>query len=362
MAALTLHQITKHYGDTPVIHCVDIGIRDGEFVALVGPSGCGKSTLLRMIAGLESVTGGEIRLGGRLVNDTPPRDRNVAMVFQNYALYPHMTVAENLGFALKLQGQPRDAIQRRVGEVAAILGLEALLGRTPRQLSGGQRQRVAIGRAIVREPDAFLFDEPLSNLDAQLRVQVRTEIKALHQRLGTTTVYVTHDQVEAMTLADRIVVLKDGRVEQAGAPLELYDRPANAFVARFIGSPSMNFIPGRLELDGGPRVVTDDGLHLPLPSAPRARQGDRVLYGARPEHFALASGEDAEGGALPARVVVVEPTGAETQVALSVGTGGHDVLAAFRDRIEVRPGEPLWLRPQAAQAHVFDAGSGARLN
>ncbi|WP_026432817.1 ABC transporter ATP-binding protein [Paracidovorax oryzae] len=362
MAALTLHQITKHYGDTPVIHGVDIGIRDGEFVALVGPSGCGKSTLLRMIAGLESVTGGEIRLGGRLVNDTPPRDRNIAMVFQNYALYPHMTVAENLGFALKLQGQPRDAIQRRVGEVAAILGLEALLGRTPRQLSGGQRQRVAMGRAIVRQPDAFLFDEPLSNLDAQLRVQMRTEIKALHQRLGTTTVYVTHDQVEAMTLADRIVVLKDGRVEQAGAPLELYDRPANAFVARFIGSPSMNFIPGRLELDGSPRVVTDDGLQLPLPRAPRARQGDRVLYGARPEHFALASGEEGEDGALPARVVVVEPTGAETQVALSVGHGGHDVLAAFRDRITVRPGEPLWLRPQAAQAHVFDAASGARLN
>ncbi|MDA8455472.1 sn-glycerol-3-phosphate ABC transporter ATP-binding protein UgpC [Acidovorax sp. GBBC 3334] len=363
MAALTLHQITKHYGETPVIHGVDIGIRDGEFVALVGPSGCGKSTLLRMIAGLEAVTGGEIRLGGRLINDTPPRERNIAMVFQNYALYPHMTVAENLGFALKLQGQPKDAIQRRVGDVADILGLAPLLSRTPRQLSGGQRQRVAMGRAIVRQPDAFLFDEPLSNLDAQLRVQVRTEIKALHQRLGTTTVYVTHDQVEAMTLADRIVVLKDGRVEQAGSPLELYDRPHNAFVAGFIGSPSMNFIPGRLELEGGPRVVTDDGLHLPLAQPPRARQGDRVLYGTRPEHFALADSQD---GALPARVVVVEPTGAETQVALSVGgsggSGGHGVLAAFRDRIAVRPGEALWLRPQAAQAHLFDAVSGARLN
>jgi multiple sugar transport system ATP-binding protein len=357
MAALSLHQIVKHYGATPVIHGVDIAIQDGEFVALVGPSGCGKSTLLRAIAGLEAITSGEIRLGGHAINDVAPKDRNIAMVFQNYALYPHMTVAQNLGFSLKLQGEDKAAIQRRVGEVAAILGLEQLLDRTPRQLSGGQRQRVAMGRAIVRQPDAFLFDEPLSNLDAKLRVQVRTEIKALHQRLRTTTVYVTHDQVEAMTLADRIVVLKDGVVEQAGAPLELYDRPANAFVAGFIGSPAMNFIPGRLHLDGTARVVTDDGLHLPLDRPPQGHHGDSVLYGARPEHFAL----QASGDGLPAQVRVVEPTGSETQVAVRLA-GGHDILAAFRDRIDVRPGDALWLRPMAAQAHLFDATSGARLN
>ncbi|GKS84862.1 sn-glycerol-3-phosphate ABC transporter ATP-binding protein UgpC [Acidovorax sp. SUPP1855] len=357
MAELSLHQIVKHYGGTPVIHGVDIDIRDGEFVALVGPSGCGKSTLLRAIAGLETITSGEIRLGGRVINDVAPKDRNIAMVFQNYALYPHMTVAQNLGFSLKLQGESQAAIRRRVNEVAAILGLEALLNRTPRQLSGGQRQRVAMGRAIVRQPDAFLFDEPLSNLDAKLRVQVRTEIKALHQRLGTTTVYVTHDQVEAMTLADRIVVLKDGVIEQVGAPLDLYDRPANAFVAGFIGSPAMNFIPGRLHLEGEASVVTDDGLRLPLARPPRGRQGDSVLYGARPEHFAL----DTSGAGLPAQVVVVEPTGSETQVALRLD-GRHDILAAFRDRIDVRPGDALQLRPVAAQAHLFDAASGLRLN
>jgi multiple sugar transport system ATP-binding protein len=356
MAALTLRNIVKHYAGTPVIHGIDIDIHDGEFVALVGPSGCGKSTLLRMIAGLEPITSGEIRLGGRLVNDVAPRDRNIAMVFQNYALYPHMTVRENLAFSLKLQGVDKAQVARRVQEVAEVLGLSELLSRTPRQLSGGQRQRVAMGRAIVRQPDAFLFDEPLSNLDAKLRVQMRTEIKALHQRLGTTTVYVTHDQVEAMTMADRIVVLKDGVVEQAGAPLELYDRPRNAFVAGFIGSPAMNFIPGRLALDGAPRVVTDDGLLLPLPAATGGTHGARVLYGARPEHFAL----DADGNGLPADVVVVEPTGAETQVALRLA--GQPVVAAFRDRIGVRPGERVALRPLAAHAHLFDAGSGARLN
>ncbi len=355
MASLTLRKIVKHFAGTPVIHGVDIDIHDGEFVALVGPSGCGKSTLLRMIAGLEPITSGEIRLGGRLVNDVAPRDRNIAMVFQNYALYPHMTVGENLAFSLKLQGVPKAQIAHRVQDVAEVLGLSALLERTPRQLSGGPRQRVAMGRAIVRQPDAFLFDEPLSNLDAKLRVQMRTEIKALHQRLGTTTVYVTHDQVEAMTMADRIVVLKDGVVEQAGAPLELYDRPRNAFVAGFIGSPAMNFIPGRLALDGAPRVVTDDGLQLPLPAAPGGDHGARVLYGARPEHFAI----DAEAG-LPAEVIVVEPTGAETQVALRLA--GQSVVAAFRDRVGVRPGERIALRPLAAHAHLFDAGSGARLN
>ncbi|RYF81315.1 MAG: sn-glycerol-3-phosphate ABC transporter ATP-binding protein UgpC [Comamonadaceae bacterium] len=357
MASITLSQIVKHYGDQPVLHGIDIDIRDGEFVALVGPSGCGKSTLLRAIAGLEPISGGEIRLGSRVLNDVAPRDRNIAMVFQNYALYPHMTVAQNLGFALKLQGLDPSKVERRVQEVAQVLGLGALLSRHPRQLSGGQRQRVAMGRAIVRRPEAFLFDEPLSNLDAKLRVQMRTEIKALHQRLGTTTVYVTHDQVEAMTMADRIVVLKDGRVEQVGAPLELYDQPRNAFVAGFIGSPSMNFLAGRLALDGAPRVRTDDGLTLPLAGTPAgaAVHGQRVLYGTRPEHWRI----DTSGG-LPAEVIVVEPTGAETQVALRVG--GQDVIAAFRERIGLASGDRLGLTPDAAQAHLFDEASGARLN
>jgi len=362
MSSLQLHQIVKHYGAAPVIHGVDIDIADGEFVALVGPSGCGKSTLLRAIAGLEDISGGEIRLGGRVINDVAPRARNIAMVFQNYALYPHMSVRENLGFALRLQGVARAQIAQRVEEVAGVLGLAPLLDRLPRQLSGGQRQRVAMGRAIVRRPEAFLFDEPLSNLDAKLRVQMRTEIRALHQRLGTTTVYVTHDQVEAMTMADRIVVLRDGRVEQVGTPLELYDRPRNAFVAGFIGSPSMNLIPGRLALDDGAHVLTDDGLRLPLPRAPEAAAGARVLYGARPEHFAL-QGAAGEGAPLPAEVLVVEPTGAETQLALRLGgQGGQPIVAAVRERVTLRPGERVALQPQAAHAHLFDAASGARLN
>jgi len=355
MAAITIHNLIKHFGTTPVIRGIDIDIRDGEFVALVGPSGCGKSTLLRMIAGLESIDAGEILLGERRINDVAPRDRDVAMVFQNYALYPHMTVGQNLGFGLKIQGLDAADIARRVQQAADTLGLGELLQRRPRQLSGGQRQRVAMGRAIVRQPKAFLFDEPLSNLDAKLRVQMRTEIKALHQRLGTTAVYVTHDQVEAMTMADRIVVLREGRVEQVGAPLELYDRPRNAFVAGFIGSPAMNFIPGRLQLDGAPSVLTDDGLRLPLVAATRGAHGDRVLYGARPEHFAI----DATRGP-SAEVIVVEPTGAETQVALKLS--GQTVMAAFRDRIGARPGDRLALWPVASEAHVFDAAGGERLN
>jgi multiple sugar transport system ATP-binding protein len=355
MASITLRHLAKDFGGTPVIRGIDIDIRDGEFVALVGPSGCGKSTLLRMIAGLESADRGDILLGERRINEVAPRERDVAMVFQNYALYPHMTVAQNLGFGLRIRGERPAEIERRVQQAAQTLGLRDLLGRRPRQLSGGQRQRVAMGRAIVRQPQAFLFDEPLSNLDAKLRVQMRTEIKALHQRLGTTTVYVTHDQVEAMTMADRIVVLRDGRVEQAGAPLALYDRPRNAFVAGFIGSPAMNFIPGRLQLDGAPHVLTDDGLRLPVAQAPRGAQGDRVLYGTRPEDFVVDAGDG-----LPADVVVVEPTGSETQVALRVG--GHALIAAFRERIAARPGERLRLRPLADKAHLFDAAGGQRIN
>ncbi len=355
MASISLRHLRKTYGSTEVIHDLSIDIRDGEFVALVGPSGCGKSTLLRMVAGLEPITAGEIRLGDRLINDVAPRDRNIAMVFQNYALYPHMTVAQNLGFSLKLQGLAKAEIARRVQAVAETLGLSAVLDRTPRRLSGGQRQRVAMGRAIVRQPEAFLFDEPLSNLDAKLRVQMRTEIKALHQRLGTTTLYVTHDQVEAMTMADRIVVLKDGVVEQSGVPLELYDRPRNAFVAGFIGSPAMNFLRGRVQRDGPPSILTDDGLRLPLARAPEAMHGHEVLYGVRPEHFTLG-----EGDALEAGVVVVEPTGSETLIAAKVG--GHQLVAAFRDRVQARPGSPLWLRPRVEHVHLFDAASGQRLN
>ncbi|WP_218509880.1 ABC transporter ATP-binding protein [Variovorax sp. dw_308] len=356
-SSISIRNLVKDFGSTQVLRNIDIEIHEGEFLALVGPSGCGKSTLLRMIAGLESITSGEIRLGDETINDVAPRDRNIAMVFQNYALYPHMTVAENLGFALSLQGIDRKEIAQRVGHAADILGLGELLARRPKQLSGGQRQRVAMGRAIVRRPEAFLFDEPLSNLDAKLRVQMRTEIKALHQRLGTTTVYVTHDQVEAMTMADRIVVLKDGMVEQVGAPLALYDQPRNAFVAGFIGSPAMNFIPGRLQLDGAspPHVVTDDGLQLPLARPARGAHGDRVLYGARPEHFTL----DASRGA-GADVIVVEPTGSETQIAARFA--GQNVIAAFRDRISARPGDRLPLWPLGEAAHLFDAGSGVRLN
>src|SRR5438477_418051 len=251
MASVAIHDIRKAFGVTQVIHGVDVSIGDGEFVVLVGPSGCGKSTLLRMVAGLENITSGEIRIGDRVVNNLPPKERDVAMVFQNYALYPHMTVAANMGFSMRLRGAPKSEIDARVARAAEILGLTPYLERFPRQLSGGQRQRVAMGRAIVRDPQVFLFDEPLSNLDAKLRVQMRTEIKALHQRLRTTSVYVTHDQVEAMTMADRIVVMHDGRVEQIGTPLELYDAPTNLFVAGFIGSPAMNFIDAVLRRENG---------------------------------------------------------------------------------------------------------------
>lgn len=264
MASVAIRDVRKAFGSTHVIHGVDISIRDGEFVVLVGPSGCGKSTLLRMIAGLENVTAGEIRIGERVVNNLPPKERDVAMVFQNYALYPHMTVAANMAFSMKLRGAPKSEIDERVNRAAAILGLSQLLERFPRQLSGGQRQRVAMGRAIVRDPQVFLFDEPLSNLDAKLRVQMRTEIKELHQRLQTTTIYVTHDQIEAMTMADKIVVMHDGRVEQIGAPLDLYDRPDNLFVAGFIGSPAMNMVKGRINLNGAAVFEAPTGVKFSL--------------------------------------------------------------------------------------------------
>ena len=350
MASVDIHDVRKAYGSTQVVHGVNIGINDGEFVILVGPSGCGKSTLLRMIAGLENISGGEIRIGPRVVNDVPPKERDIAMVFQNYALYPHMTVADNMAFSMKLRKAPKSEIDERVNKAAQILGLAKLLDRYPRQLSGGQRQRVAMGRAIVRDPQVFLFDEPLSNLDAKLRVQMRTEIKELHQRLKTTTVYVTHDQIEAMTMADKIVVMHDGIVEQMGAPLELYDRPANLFVAGFIGSPAMNLMKGRIK-DG--RFESDKGGSFPIGAVPHGSEGRAVTYGIRPEHIHLA----ADG--LKAEVVVVEPTGSETQVVAKVG--GQELVCVFRERITAKPGETLGIAPDASLVHLFDGETGKRL-
>jgi multiple sugar transport system ATP-binding protein len=359
MARVTIRAVHKRFGSTHVIRGVDIAIADGEFCVLVGPSGCGKSTLLRMIAGLEEIAEGEVSIGDTVVNRVPPKERDIAMVFQNYALYPHMTVRDNMSFALLLAKQPKTEIEQRVARAADILGLAPYLDRYPRQLSGGQRQRVAMGRAIVRNPQVFLFDEPLSNLDAKLRVQMRTEIKELHQRLRTTSIYVTHDQIEAMTMADKIVVMKDGVVEQIGDPLTLYDRPVNTFVAGFIGSPAMNLIPGIVRSNGsavaaGAHVAFDDGATLPLPNGAQASDGQQVLYGIRPEHCSLAS-----TSGLPAKVIVVEPTGADTQ--LYCRFSGREVTATIRDRTECRPGDKIVLSPDLARAHLFDAASGKRL-
>src|SRR5712692_311213 len=282
MASVQIRDVRKSFGGFEVLHGVSVPIEDGAFVVLVGPSGCGKSTLLRMLAGLENITSGTISIGDRVVNNVQPKERDIAMVFQNYALYPHMTVADNMGFSLKLRGASADEIGKWVKRAAEILALTPLLDRYPRQLSGGQRQRVAMGRAIVRDPQVFLFDEPLSNLDAKLRVAMRTEIKELHQRLKTTTVYVTHDQIEAMTMADRIVVMHDGLVEQIGAPLDLYDRPQNLFVAGFIGSPAMNFLNGTIRANGRLQFESDGGVRLPLACAPKASDGRKVVYGIRP--------------------------------------------------------------------------------
>ncbi|HYG90957.1 MAG TPA: sn-glycerol-3-phosphate ABC transporter ATP-binding protein UgpC [Azospirillum sp.] len=357
MASVDIRKVRKLFGSLEVIHGIDIDIGDEEFVVLVGPSGCGKSTLLRMIAGLEQISDGEIVIGGRVVNRMPPKERDIAMVFQNYALYPHMNVFDNMAFSMKLRRAAPAEIKRRVEQAADILDLGPYLGRYPRQLSGGQRQRVAMGRAIVRDPQVFLFDEPLSNLDAKLRVQMRTEIKALHQRLRTTSVYVTHDQIEAMTMADRIVVMHDGHVEQIGTPLELYDRPANLFVAGFIGSPAMNLFRGTLRReDGKAWVVTPDTLVLPAEQGVTGADGQEVIYGVRPGHLRIAL--DADQG-LPAEVEVVEPTGDNTLVFCKVGD--TVVCAATTDRHPLYPGERLRLVPKAGAGHVFDAASGQRL-
>jgi len=356
MSSVTIRGIKKRYGALSVLHGIDLDIADQEFVVLVGPSGCGKSTLLRMIAGLESVSSGTIAIGERVINDVPPKSRDIAMVFQNYALYPHMSVYENMSFSLRLRRQAKDIIDRKVREAAEILNLGKFLDRSPRQLSGGQRQRVAMGRALVRDARVFLFDEPLSNLDAKLRVVMRVEIKALHQRLKTTSVYVTHDQIEAMTMADRIVVMNAGRIEQIGTPLQLYDTPANLFVADFIGSPSMNVIHGTLHIDaGGVHVEAADGTRLAVPQVASGRDGQKVVYGVRPEHMTLA--EDETGA--PAIVEVVEPTGANIQVYCKLAQ--TSVCAIFTERHEFRPDQQISLTCPPDKIHLFDAESGLRL-
>ena len=350
MAQVAIRAVRKSYGAIEVIHGVEFDIGDGEFVVLVGPSGCGKSTLLRMIAGLEGITSGTISIGETVVNHLPPSQRDIAMVFQNYALYPHKTVASNLAFALRMRKMDKAEIAERVNRAAEILGLTPYLDRYPRALSGGQRQRVAMGRAIVRDPRVFLFDEPLSNLDAKLRVQMRAEIRELHQRLKTTTVYVTHDQIEAMTMADKIVVMRDGFIEQIGSPLELYDRPVNTFVAGFIGSPSMNLLDAVVDSDGGGRV---GNVRVELPKVDGLGEGRRITLGVRPEHL-LPS----EAG-LTAEVSVVEPTGSETH--LITRSNGQELVSVVRERRAFHPGDNIHLSAPPDTLHVFDSDSGARI-
>jgi multiple sugar transport system ATP-binding protein len=356
MASVSFRNIEKSFGKFKIIHGITFDISDGEFVVLVGPSGCGKSTLLRMLAGLEEISDGEIAIDGRVVNDLDSKDRDIAMVFQSYALYPHMTVRDNMAFSMKLRKADAELTSKRVGDAARILNLDPLLDRFPRELSGGQRQRVAMGRAIVRDPKVFLFDEPLSNLDAKLRVAMRAEIKALHHRLKTTTVYVTHDQIEAMTMADRIVVMHDGVIEQIGTPLELFDRPGNLFVAQFIGSPSMNVLQGTLRRSDGQCWVESEGHHWPVGGLVQGSDGQRVHYGARPGDLRLS--ESDEG--IAAKVIVVEPTGAETELLLQVGEA--KIVVVMHGRTRVQPDDVVKLEIDSAKAHLFDEGSGLRLD
>jgi len=357
MADIEIERVVKRFGDFMALKGVSMTIPDGSFVALVGPSGCGKTTLLRSICGLEDITNGDIYIGGERVTDREPKDRDIAMVFQSYALYPHFDVFDNMAFSMRLAKSPRSAMEKKVDGASGILGLKDFLHRLPRQLSGGQRQRVAMGRAIVRNPKVFLFDEPLSNLDAKLRVHMRKEIKELHQRLKVTSVFVTHDQIEAMTLADVVVVMNAGVVEQAGHPLELYDRPANPFVAGFIGSPSMNLLSGRVETDGDEgRVKLDSGGVLPLPANVSVEAGDSVTYGIRPEH--LRPGD--VGGTAVAQVSVVEPTGFETMVYLDLS--GTEVCMRATDRLALAPDDRIGLVPDLEHVHIFAADDGRRLN
>jgi len=356
MASVSFRGVEKNFGRFKVIHGISFDIADGEFVVLVGPSGCGKSTLLRMLAGLEPISGGEIDIDRRVVNDVDSKDRDIAMVFQSYALYPHMTVRDNMAFSLKLRKADQGVTSQRVDNAARILNLTPLLDRYPRELSGGQRQRVAMGRAIVRDPKVFLFDEPLSNLDAKLRVAMRAEIKALHQRLKTTTVYVTHDQIEAMTMADRIVVMHDGIVEQIGTPLELFDRPGNLFVAQFIGSPAMNILTGTLRQGEGGSWVEAQGQRWPTQAQAQGQDGQAVQYGVRPSDMRLST----SGQGIPAKVVVVEPTGAETELLLRVGEA--DLVLVLHGRTGVQPDETVLLDVAADKTHVFDTAGGQRLD
>ena len=358
MATVSIRNVTKSFGEAEVIHGISMEITDGEFVVMVGPSGCGKSTLLRMVAGLESITSGEIAIGAKVVNNLEPKDRDIAMVFQNYALYPHMSVHDNMAYGLKIRGLPKAEIDARVNKAADILELSKLLKRRPRELSGGQRQRVAMGRAIVREPKVFLFDEPLSNLDAKLRVQMRAELQALHQRLGTTTLYVTHDQVEAMTLAQRMLVMSVGKTEQIGAPLEVYSKPATTFVAGFIGSPPMNLVPGRLD-EGGSALVAEGGVRVKLPQACPQLGGRSVLLGVRPEHLEIC---EAASALLVAQVDFIELLGSDSLVYGHVGTdkSGARVAARLHASVKAQDGS-LPLRFSAANMHFFDPDSGRRI-
>ncbi|TPN32271.1 sn-glycerol-3-phosphate ABC transporter ATP-binding protein UgpC [Mesorhizobium sp. B2-3-3] len=363
MATVSLKKLTKRYGNIEIVHGIDLDITDREFIALVGPSGCGKSTTLRMIAGLEEISAGSIEIGGRVVNDLPPRSRNISMVFQSYALYPHMTVRENLGFSLKIAGAAKEDMDRRVAEASAILGLDTLLDRRPSQLSGGQRQRVAMGRAIVRDPDVFLFDEPLSNLDAKLRTQMRTEIKKLHAKVRSTVIYVTHDQVEAMTLADRIVIMRDGHIEQVGTPDEVFRRPATRFVAGFIGSPPMNLHEGTVD-DG--QLVFASGEKLPLPGQFKANvaTGDRVVFGLRPDDIyptghGISSGDAADVHEIELPITVTEPLGNETLV--FVEFNGSDWVSRMLNPRPLKSGERVAMSLDMSQAHLFAADTGKTL-
>ncbi|SDX40292.1 carbohydrate ABC transporter ATP-binding protein, CUT1 family [Ruegeria halocynthiae] len=356
MTEVTLSNVIKRYGVHQAVHGIDLDIEDGEFVVLVGPSGCGKSTTLRMIAGLEDISGGEVSIGGRVVNDLPPRERNISMVFQNYALYPHMSVRENLGFSLHIAKRPAAEIKKAVDEAAAILGLQELMDRKPAALSGGQRQRVAMGRAIVRHPDVFLFDEPLSNLDAKLRTQMRVEIKKLHQKVGNTIIYVTHDQVEAMTLADRIVLMRDGHIIQVGTPLELFNTPVNTFVATFIGSPPMNLLDGVVTENGNVRL--GDGQELPVPTAARAgvHVGQQVRYGFRADNLSPVGhgvAEDGDIAEIDLRIDLSEPLGTETL--LFAVLAGTEIQGKMLNPRPVTPGERMTCRLALEKAHIFDA-------
>ncbi|MFM7256450.1 MAG: ABC transporter ATP-binding protein [Betaproteobacteria bacterium] len=355
MASVRFHNITKVFDKVEVLHGVSLDIADGEFTVLVGPSGCGKSTLLRLLAGLEEVSSGEITINDRVVNEVESKDRDIAMVFQSYALYPHMTVRENMGFSLRLRKTATSLIEERVAEAARILDLAPYLNRLPRELSGGQRQRVAMGRAIVRDPQVFLFDEPLSNLDAKLRAAMRAEIKSLHQRLRTTTVYVTHDQIEAMTMADRIAVMNAGRIEQVGEPLELYDRPVNLFVAQFIGSPAMNIMRGTLSAANGGCMVEALGALWPIPAAMNLAPGRRVHYGIRPEHLRLSDGPGIEGF-----IAVVEPLGAGTELVVRVGDTQLVLVSNYRPA--VHSNDSIRLVVDAEHVHLFDEVSGMRID